>query len=237
MPICIHVLLPFQTIPMPFHALNSAKVLVHAIHFYLAEDEKSISGYFILFKRVRSKLTVEWGKMAVKPLRSARTLKNGKDNEPKLILELGFLHNGTELMGNFCRRTLVRSTRKRTQDECIFAMLNAHAEDGTNLVEHYLLALGCEATVFGTVRHLVGVGVIHSAVEAEPCNRNNIALEMLVSESVVFRDVVSEEGNAGRVNAAVVDVVRIADFSYGDTAISYVLVLGIAELIQRLAEC
>ena len=122
------------------------------------------------------------------------------------------------------------------ENERILTMLYAHAEDCTDLVEHNFSALWCEATVFSPIRKLVDTCIVGLDVEAECRHGDNIALEGLISEGVVLGDIVSEEGDIGRVNAAVIDIVGIADFSYCNTAVTDVLVLRIAKLIQRLAE-
>ena len=151
--------------------------------------------------------------MAIKTLRSARAFKNGKDKLLELVLELRLFHDHTEQGSNCRRKESIRPATKTAEYKHVIAMLYAHAEDGANLVEHDFPAFGCEATIFGLIRKLVDTCVVGLAVEAERSYGDNVALEGLISKGVILGDVVSEEGNAMRENATVIDVVRISDFS------------------------
>ena len=186
---------------------------------------------------VRSELAVERRELSIESLRSARALKNGKHEQFELVLELRFFHHNAEQGGNRRRQKCIRTAAESTKHKRVIAVLHAHAEDCANLIEHDLPAFGGKTTVLGAIRKLVDASVVGLAVETECCYGDNVALKGLVSKSVLLGDFISKEGNAGRINTAVVDVVGVADFTHDDTAVTNILIPGITELIQRLTEC
>ena len=64
------------------------------------ERKKSLSGWLRLLKRVRSELTVERCKLAIKTLRSARTLKDSEHKLLELVLKLRLVHDHAEQGSN-----------------------------------------------------------------------------------------------------------------------------------------
>ena len=181
---------------------------------------------------VRSELAVEGGELSIESLRSARTLKNGKHEQFELVLELRLFHHNSEQGGNRRRQKCIRTAAESTKHKRVVTVLHAHAEDCTDLVEHDLPAFGGKTTVLGAIRKLINACIVGFSVKAKRRHGDNVTLEGGISKGIVLGNVVSEEGNARRVYAAIVDVVRIADFPYTDTAIANVLILRITELIQ-----
>ena len=83
---------------------------------------------------------IEGCEMTIITLRSARTFKDSEQNETELVLELGLLKDNTEQGCNRRRKKRVSSTTEGAQNKGILALLDAHTEDGANLVEHDLAA-------------------------------------------------------------------------------------------------
>ena len=175
---------------------------------------------------------VEGCKMPFITLRSTRTLQDSEHDPLELVLKLRLFHNNAEQWSNRGRQKCVRPAAESPKNKRVVAMLHANAEDCADLIEHDLSSFRGESAVLGLIRKLVNASIVGFAVKAKRRHGDNVALEGPFPQGVVLRDVVSEEGNVGGENAAVVNVMRIADFPHGNTAVTDVFILGITKLIK-----
>jgi len=122
--------------------------------------------------------------MAIKPLRSARALKDCEHKKPELVFKLRLFHHGVEQGSNCGGKQSVSPAAEGAEDKGILAVGNTHAEDRADLVEHDFFALRGKAAVLCLVGKFVNARIVGLAVEAKGRHCDNVALEGIFLEVV-----------------------------------------------------
>jgi hypothetical protein len=135
---------------------------------------------------ILAELLIEGGKMAIKAVRSARMLQDGKHKKLKFVIKLRLLHDYTEQGGNRRRQKRIRAATESAKYKGILTVLDTHSENGPDLIEHNLTTFGCKATIISHKGKLVDIGVVRSSVKTKGSNSNNVALEGLFLDGVIL---------------------------------------------------